>query len=188
MNYFEEKAFVHIDYQQTLFSAGEYEACRFEGCSLYNTDLGTSVFRECVFVQCDLSMALLKKATFRECTFKECKLMGVRFDQCARISAPLLMEDCIADFAWFSGLSLSKSTFKHCHLEGTQWEEANLSQVVFDQCHLEGAVFDQTNLEGADLRTAYGFVIDPAKNHLKKARFAQHNLVGLLQSYDLTIE
>jgi fluoroquinolone resistance protein len=53
---------------------------------------------------------------------------------------------------------------------------------------LPRAVFDGTNLEGADLRSAYHFNIDPEKNRVKKARFSFNNVAGLLDKYGILIE
>ena len=56
------------------------------------------------------------------------------------------------------------------------------------ECELAGATFDRTNLEKADLRTAYHFIIDPDNNRIKKAKFSESALSGLLTKYDLVIE
>jgi uncharacterized protein YjbI with pentapeptide repeats len=66
--------------------------------------------------------------------------------------------------------------------------ETDLSKSVFKDCDLTKSTFVQTNLEQADLRTAYGFSIDPEINRLQKARFSQQNIAGLLDKYNLKIE
>jgi uncharacterized protein YjbI with pentapeptide repeats len=62
-----------------------------------------------------------------------------------------------------------------------------LSNAVFQNCDLTGAVFDQTVLEGADLRSALNFTIDPLRNRLKKAVFSRSNLEGLLAGFNLKL-
>lgn len=49
------------------------------------------------------------------------------------------------------------------------------------------AVFENTNLEKADFTTSYNYDIDPEKNRMKKAKFLQNGLHGLLLKYDLVV-
>jgi hypothetical protein len=42
--------------------------------------------------------------------------------------------------------------------------------------------------QGADLRTAVNFSIDPATNRIAKAKFSTHNIAGLLHTYNIIIE
>lgn len=65
-------------------------------------------------------------------------------------------------------------------LSQADFERADVSFSVFERCHLSGAVFHRTNLEGCDLRTSYGYIIDPSANRLKKAVFSPEGLEGLL--------
>ena len=51
-----------------------------------------------------------------------------------------------------------------------------------------GAVFDGTNLEGADLSSAVNYIIHPDRNRLKKARFSESGLAGLLAHAGIIIE
>jgi len=62
-----------------------------------------------------------------------------------------------------------------------------LSSGVFDNCDLSMAVFENTNLEKADFTTSYNYDIDPEKNRMKKAKFSQNGLHGLLLKYDLVV-
>ena len=62
-----------------------------------------------------------------------------------------------------------------------------MSSGVFDNCDLSMAVFENTNLEKADFTTSYNYDIDPEKNRMKKAKFLQNGLHGLLLKYDLVV-
>ncbi|MCC6186899.1 MAG: pentapeptide repeat-containing protein, partial [Chitinophagaceae bacterium] len=42
-------------------------------------------------------------------------------------------------------------------------------------------------LEKTDFRSAYNYSIHPERNRIKKAKFAQAGLAGLLQHYDIVI-
>ena len=65
---------------------------------------------------------------------------------------------------------------------------SDLSAALFDNCDLQGATFEGTNLEKADFRTAYNYTIDPVQNRLRKARFSQSGIAGLLRNFDIEIE
>jgi uncharacterized protein YjbI with pentapeptide repeats len=76
---------------------------------------------------------------------------------------------------------------KKCTLNETDFSETNLTGTTFDGCDLSRAEFDRTTLDAADFRLASNYIIDPEKNSLLKARFAQDGLVGLLQRYDIRV-
>ncbi|MFM9949054.1 MAG: hypothetical protein ACKV1O_14025 [Saprospiraceae bacterium] len=59
---------------------------------------------------------------------------------------------------------------------------------VFGNCNLSLAVVERTLLEGADLRTAYNFSIDPENNRIKKAKFSMQNIVGLMDKYGIFVK
>jgi uncharacterized protein YjbI with pentapeptide repeats len=65
--------------------------------------------------------------------------------------------------------------------------ESDFSEAIFDDCDLAGALFDQTNLSKADFRSAFNFIIHPSINQIKKAKFSQNGLAGLLQGFDISI-
>ncbi|MCY1548167.1 hypothetical protein D9M68_842610 [compost metagenome] len=73
-------------------------------------------------------------------------------------------------------------------MEGVDLGECDLTEALFDRCDLQNAIFDNTLLEKADLRTASGFSIDPERNKLKKAKFAQSGLAGLLYKYQIQVD
>lgn len=83
---------------------------------------------------------------------------------------------------------MKKTVFKSCILHEADFTEAILTGSAFDGCDLHRAVFENTVLEKVDFRTAFNFVIDPERNRLKKARFSNANLAGLLAKYDLHID
>ena len=73
-------------------------------------------------------------------------------------------------------------------MKATDFTEANLSNSFFDQSNLADAVFDRTILDNANLKKAINFSINPAKNQLKKTKFAKDNLVGLLDTLQIIID
>ena len=92
------------------------------------------------------------------------------------------------DVASFYDWDLKNTVFQSCSLREVDFAQCNLSEVQFEACDLSAAIFDQSNLEKADFRTAYHFRIDPEQNQMLGAKFATHNLAGLLSKYQLEIE
>jgi uncharacterized protein YjbI with pentapeptide repeats len=88
----------------------------------------------------------------------------------------------------FHKCKLKGTDFVSCILKGTDFAECDLTNANFDNCDLDSATFDRTNLKGADLRTAYNFVINPETNSLKKAKFSIYGLPGLIAQYGIIIE
>ena len=83
---------------------------------------------------------------------------------------------------------MSTSSFNNCSLREVDFTQCNLSGVDLADCNLTGASFEETNLHKADLRSAYGFSIDPELNNIKQANFSRDGLPGLLTKYKLNIE
>lgn len=177
-----------VNFGEGVVLEEEYESYLFQNCSFAGVKLSSTIFFQCEFVQCDFSMASVKKASFREVVFKECKLLGLRFDECDKLLLSFTFQQCILNFSSFFKLIIKKTVFKSCTLHEVDFSEADMTNAAFDECDLARATFDQSNLEGADLRTAYNFSIDPQSNRLKKARFSKEGLIGLLDKHNIIIE
>ncbi|MEX1132508.1 MAG: pentapeptide repeat-containing protein [Flavobacteriales bacterium] len=173
--------------QGTGLEANEYTRCTFVGCDLKSSDLKGKVFVECTFRSCDLSLAGVSRTSWQGVRFEHCKLLGLRFDQCHTFLLELAFESCILDLASFHGLKLKNTVFGNCRLRETDLSGADLSGASFAGCDLGAAVFDRTLLDGADLRSAQHYSIDPAKNKIRKARFSKDGLEGLLHQSGIII-
>jgi uncharacterized protein YjbI with pentapeptide repeats len=91
-------------------------------------------------------------------------------------------------FAFFQDGKFVGTRFDKCDLSEANFTQANFSEAQFPDCRFFNAIFENTNLEKADFTTAEGFVINPANNRIKKAKFSLGGLPGLLADYDLEIE
>lgn len=165
-----------------------YSRCTFIACNLQQADLKGKVFEDCIFKKCDLSLAVLIHTSFRKVLFEHSKLLGLRFDQCHTFLLEMAFQHSILDLANFHGLRLKKTVFDSCRLRETDLSGADLSGAIFNNCDLGAALFDRTILEGADLRTAQHYTIDPANNRIRKAHFSREGLEGLLSSTGIIIE
>ncbi|MGQ3087214.1 pentapeptide repeat-containing protein [Flavobacterium sp.] len=63
----------------------------------------------------------------------------------------------------------------------------DLTGVLFDNCNLHKAVFVDSIANKADFSTSYNFSIDPERNKLRRARFSQDGLKGLLEKYEIVV-
>lgn len=115
-------------------------------------------------------------------------MLGLRFDECQTLLLAFTFENCQLDFSSFYKLKLKGTTFKNCKLHEVEFREADLTNARFDECDLTRALFENTILNGADFRSAANFSIDPELNKVKRTRFSDSGLRGLLHKYDLVIE
>lgn len=175
------------DLPDAVLTANEYTRCIFDGCDLKSADLKGKIFVKCTFRSCDLSLASTARTSWRGVQFEHCKLLGLRSDQCHAFLLELAFDTCILDLSSFHGLRLKNTVFSDCRLRETDLSAADLSGASFVGCDLGAAVFDRTILEGADLRTAQHYSIDPANNRLHKARFSRDGLEGLLHRSGILI-
>lgn len=174
--------------EKKLFSHSTFENCRFSGCDFSGYDFSGCSFIDSSFSHCNLSLLPLNRTVFRDVTFSDCKMLGLRFESCDRFGLSLSFDHCQLDHSSFYQIVLKKTVFRATRLVEVDFSDGDLSQAVFDDCDLSGASFGRTNLEKADLRTAYGYFIDPEVNHLKKAKLSLSGLPGLLYKYGIEIE
>jgi len=187
-NYTEGKLFEKLNLSLEPLGKGEYENCTFKNCDFSNADLSDYKFYGCVFFGCNMSLAKLYKTAFMDVSFKECKLLGLLFENCNEHGITISFENCNLTHASFFKRKIKKTIFKKCMLQEVDFSECDLSGALFDNCDLMQAKFERSILEKADFRTAYNYALDPEINKLKKAKFAQSGLAGLLHKYDLDID
>lgn len=186
-SYFEDQVYEGVDYAAKGLTPGQYEACTFVNCNFSDSDLSGISFTECIFRSCNLSMTKMKNTSLNDAQFFDCKMLGINYEHCGEYLFTVKYENCVLDFSSFYKRGLKKTSFKRCSLREVEFIEADCSGAVFDGCDLGDAKFENTNLEKADLRTAFGYTINPELNRLKKAQFALTGLPGLLTSYDILV-
>lgn len=186
--YYNDRQFKGENFAEQEIAAFEYENCTFINCVFTKADLSQTEFENCEFEDCDLSLAKLQGTAFRDVTFTNCKLLGLHFENCNNFSLSFTFKNCVLNFASFYKMKLKNICFEDCKLEETDFVETDLTKAVFKNCELKRASFSQTILDGADLRTAFNFSIDPETNRIKKAKFSTHNIAGLLDKYSIVIE
>ena len=166
---------------------GEYEACTFRNCVFESADFKNYQFVDCSFESCNFSLVKLSGASLQKVHFKDCKMQGLRFEACNPFLFEVHFQNCVLNLSSFYQIKGKKTKFAGCSLHEVDFTEADFSEAVFDDCDLAGALFDQTNVSKADFRSAFNFVIHPSINQIKKAKFSQDGLAGLLQGFDIQI-
>jgi uncharacterized protein YjbI with pentapeptide repeats len=180
---FEKAKFPHKAHQEAVF-----ENCVFKGCDLSELSFSATDFIDTTFETCNFTMAKFSDTGLKNVTFKGCKLSGVNLSNCKDFLFSANFEDCILDYASFHKKKNKKCSFINCSMKSTDLTEADLTEASFQNCDLQNAEFGRTILIGANLSTSFNFNIDPEQNQIRKAKFSQEGLAGLLGKYGIIVE
>jgi fluoroquinolone resistance protein len=183
-----DKTFENEDFSGKKLTSNEYDNCEFVNCNFTGSILNNADFMDCTFKNCNFSLAVVEEARIKNIKFIGCKLMGLDFSKCNDFLFSASFENCHMDYCSFYKKKMKKTSFVDCSLKDVDFAEVDLSGSIFKNCDLLNASFMQTILEKADLRTAINYSLDPELNKIKKARFSQFGIAGLLVKYNIDIE
>ncbi|MBN1760214.1 MAG: pentapeptide repeat-containing protein [Chitinispirillaceae bacterium] len=186
--YTTDTTFDGATFKTLTFAQGVFETCRFSGCDFTGYDFSGCTFIDGEFADCNLSLVPLNATVFRDVIFSNGKMLGLHFENCDRFGLSASFDHCLLDHSSFYRAVLKKTVFRATRLLEVDFSGSDLVGAVFDDCDLSGAVFNRTNLEKADLRTSFGYTIDPEINNLKKTKFSLDGVPGLLHKYGIEIE
>lgn len=186
-SYTKDIRFDNINSPHAGFLKGEYDNCQFFSCDFSNADLSGYTFSDCLFTDCNLSLSKLIQTAFSDCVFKDCKMLGLHFENCQPFGLTVRFENCVLNHSSFYKTKIKNTVFNNSSLQEVDFTDADLSVCTFHQCDFTNAHFENSNLEKADFTTAFNFTIDPTVNRMKKAKFSQQQLDGLLRNYDIII-
>ena len=174
-----------------------FQDLAFDGCTFLNLDLASIVitrskFVDCSFRNCNLSNVEWPECSIRNTTFESSKLTGSIFSvaEWSSFSAasPNRFVECDLSYVNFASAELGSVLFTRCRLREATFGGTDLVGATFDDCDLAGTDFLRANIERCDFTTAYNFSIDPRLVRVRGARFSQHRLAGLVQSFGIEIE
>lgn len=185
--YFEEETFTNADFTGDSLPEGEFEECTFLNCDFSNSSFSQRRFTSCEFTGCNLSLVKLLDTSLQEVKFQDCKMLGLQFGACHRFGFAVSFENCVLNHSSFYQVNLKRTLFRNCKLPEVDFTEGDLSNAVLESCDLARASFDHTILEKADFRTSYHYSIDPEINRIRKAKFSESGLAGLLDKYNIEI-
>jgi len=165
----------------------DYERCTFSNCDFTGCDFLGVAFIDCVFNNCNFNEARINYVSLRNAVFNTCSFIAVNFTMCDPLLMQIEFKDCTLDYAKFYTLKIKGTVFTNCSLIAIDFMKTDLTGVIFDNCNLHKSVFVDAIANKADFTTSYNFTIDPEQNKLKKAKFSQAGLKGLLEKYDLIV-
>jgi uncharacterized protein YjbI with pentapeptide repeats len=183
-----DEHFEKIDFTVDGVPTKDFEDCTFSFCNFANMNLSNVKFSNCEFVDCNLSLCNINGTAFRKVKIENCKILGLHFENANALGIQMHFHHCNLTHASFFQLALKKTLFKACKLCAVDFTESDLSQSIFNGCDFAGAVFYNTNLEQVDFRTSVRYSIHPEKNRIKKAKFSQSEIHGLLEHCGILIE
>lgn len=166
----------------------EYYRCTFLHCDFTEVIFGKTNFEECRFIGCNLSLCKISGTSWNHVEFEGCKMTGTNFAAANKFTFNVSFKECSMQYASFQGLNMDGTIFERCHIIETDFSQCKLKKACFASCDLTRSVFLMSDLESADFSTAYGFVINPNDNRMKKAKFALQGLPGLLTQYGVVVE
>lgn len=184
----ENKTFEKVDYSDRELRGREFSSCIFKSCNFEKADLSGNDFLDCTFENCNFSLVKLRQTGLKNVHFIGCKLTGVDFSPCNDFLFAVGFVSCLLDYSAFQKKKMKKTKFKDCSIKEAHFSEVDLTSSVFENCELTNTYFQKNILEKTDFTTARNFTIDPEQNKMKKAKFSNGTLSGLLGKYDLEIE
>lgn len=169
---------IYKDFERCTFKNCDFTACNFQGVA----------FTDCVFISCNFVEAKINYVALREAVFTNCDFTGVNFAMVDSLLFSVEFKDCILDYTKFYTLKIKGTTFINCSLIAADFMKSDLTEVVFNNCNLHKSIFIDAIANKADFTTSFNFSIDPEKIKLKKARFSEAGLKGLLDKYDIIVK
>lgn len=168
---------MYKDFERCTFTQCDFTACNFTGVA----------FIDCNFISCNFSEAKINYVGLRGIFFDNCNFTGVNFSMVDKLFFSVEFKNCRLDYAKFYTLAIKTTLFTDCSLIAVDFMNTDLTGVLFDNCNLHKAVFVDSIANKADFTTSYNFSIDPERNKLRRARFSQEGLKGLLEKYEIIV-
>jgi uncharacterized protein YjbI with pentapeptide repeats len=186
-----DRVFDTLQMDSIQIDSSEFFDCVFKGCSFVESVLRKCRFINCQFQDCDLSLVQVPESSFSGAIFEGSKCVGVNWAQAdwpvTDLGNPIRFKKCALNHSTFIGLSLAGFQIQDCIAVDVDFREADLSQADFTGTDLSNSLFNHTNLSEADLSQARNYLIDPANNELKGARFSLPEAMSLLYSMDIKL-
>jgi fluoroquinolone resistance protein len=186
-----DQVFNSLKLDARQLTSSEFFDCVFKDCSFVESVLQKCRFINCAFQNCDLSLALVPESSFSGTSFENSKCVGLNWAQAdwpiTGLGNPIRFKKCALSHSTFIGLNLAGIQITDCVAVDVDFREANLSQSDFSRTDLSDSLFNHTNLTEADLSQARNYLIDPANNELKGARFSLPEAMSLLYNMDIEL-
>lgn len=184
--YFEEEELSDADLRGVDLSDKDFYRCTFRRLDLRDSLWRRTRLEDCVLEECDLTHMRAGELRAHGVKLLRCKVLGVEWASTS-VDPQLSFEDCDLRYATFVRLHLRGAPFLRCNLTEASFLETDLTDADFSDSDLTGATFEGTTLLCADLSTARGAFIDPAKNKVKDVRLGVESAVLLAASFGMRV-
>lgn len=186
-----DQVFNSLQMDASLLTSSEFFDCVFKDCSFAESVFHKCRFVDCTFQKCDLGLVQMPECSFSGTVFEHSKCIGINWAQAdwptPGLGKPIRFKACAISHSTFIGLNLIGIQIVDSIALDVDFREADLSQADFSGTDLSESLFNQTNLSKADLSRARNYLIDPAKNELKGARFSLPEAMSLLYNMDIEL-
>jgi len=188
---YNDQVFDTLQLDSIQIDSSEFFDCVFKDCSFVESTIQKCRFINCWFQDCDLSLVQVPESSFSGISFENSKCVGINWAQAnwpvTGLGNPIRFEKCALSHSTFIGLSLTGIQIADCVAVDVDFREADLSQADFSGTNLSESLFNHTKLSEADLSQARNYLIDPANNELKRARFSLPEAMSLLYNMDIEL-
>ncbi len=188
---YNDQVFNTLQLDGILLASSEFFDCVFSECSFVESVFHKCRFINCAFQGCDLSLAQVVESDFTAVRFENSKAIGINWAQASwpisGLGKPISFIKSAISHSTFIGLTLKGIQIKDCIAIDVDFREADLSRAIFTGTDLSESMFNNTNLSEADLSQARNYLIDPAQNVLKEARFSLPEAMSLLYNMDIVL-
>ncbi|MCW4469852.1 pentapeptide repeat-containing protein [Flavobacterium sp. MFBS3-15] len=186
-NYIIDQQITGKIYNQDDIMYKDFERCTFTQCDFTACNFTGVAFIDCNFISCNFSEAKINYVGLRGAFFDNCNFTGVNFSMVDKLFFSIEFKNSTLDYAKFYTLKIKGTIFTDCSLIAVDFMSTDLTEVLFDNCNLHKAVFHDSIAQKADFTTSYNYSIDPERNKLRRARFSQEGLKGLLEKYEIVV-
>ena len=182
----EDETFTGLDAQGLDLGGKELYRCTFRGAKLMETRWRRTRLEDCVFEDCDLTRMDPAGLALSGVVLRRSKLLGMDFTDLAS-NPDVRFEECNLEYAVFRRTNLRKLAILDTNLRAATFVECDLVEADLSGCDLAGATFEGSNLGKANLGTAKGAFVDPARNKIKGLRISVETAVLLAESLGMKV-
>ena len=167
----------------------EFQDCQFIASSFIETQFINCSFTNCLIKKSNLSLLSVHQSSFSTTRFEESKCIGINWTKVhTKPSIQLYFKKCDIGHSSFVGLNCKQSQFIQCRAFETNFSETTLQNASFKGCNLEGSLFNNSDLTRCDFTEATNYHINSKTNVLTKAKFSLPEAMSLLETLDIILE
>jgi len=182
------ESFKDLQLEDVDFGGMTFDECEFIDCAFIKCNFRNASFGNCTFNNCNLSNLPLTQTKVGEVIFCKCKLVGLDFSVCKKLLFSIKLDTCILQMCNFSRMKMDEFSFTGSEFKDCDFYEADLSGSDFSRCDLKGSLFENCDLKEADFRHATNYLIDPAKNKVRKGKYSMPEVLSFLAPLELDID